>query len=178
MAKRAQDTAKSTKTDLRVKRKRKNTAIENKRVAEILNELSNFNLEKVPEEVKKQEKPNVRTSKKEPKVLDKIEGFDEIDFLQSETTEDEQPEVIENQEDVETEVVQEVEPETTATVEVEEIVDTDDDTKEDVEPVEVDSTTDSVNDAKNEPYPPVEKEKRTIKCPKASKPVKKEHKNN
>jgi hypothetical protein len=64
MAKKAQDTVKSTKTDLRVKRKRKNTAIENKRVAEILNELSNFNLEKVPEEVKKQEKPNVRTSKK------------------------------------------------------------------------------------------------------------------
>jgi len=178
MAKKAQDTVKSTKTDLRVKRKRKNTAIENKRVAEILNELSNFNLEKVPEEVKKQEKPNVRTSKKEPKVLDKIEGFDEIDFLQSETPEDEQPEVIENQEDVETEVVQEVEPETTATVEVEEMVDTDEDTKEDVEPVEVDSTTDSVNDAKNEPYPPVEKKKRTIKCPKASKPVKKEHKNN
>ena len=178
MAKKAQDTVKSTKTDLRVKRKRKNTAIENKRVAEILNELSNFNLEKVPEEVKKQEKPNVRTSKKEPKVLDKIEGFDEIDFLQSETPEDEQPKVIENQEDVETEVVQEVEPETTATVEVEEIVDTDEDTKEDVEPVEVDSTTDSVNDAKNEPYPPVEKKKRTIKCPKASKPVKKEHKNN
>ena len=178
MAKKAQDTVKSTKTDLRVKRKRKNTAIENKRVAEILNELSNFNLEKVPEEVKKQGKPNVRTSKKEPKVLDKIEGFDEIDFLQSETPEDEQPKVIENQEDVETEVVQGVEPETTATVEVEEIVDTDEDTKEDVEPVEVDSTTDSVNDAKNEPYPPVEKKKRTIKCPKASKPVKKEHKNN
>ena len=178
MAKKAQDTVKSTKTDLRVKRKRKNTAIENKRVAEILNELSNFNLEKVPEEVKKQGKPNVRTSKKEPKVLDKIEGFDEIDFLQSETPEDEQPKVIENQEDVETEVVQEVEPETTATVEVEEMVDTDEDTKEDVEPVEVDSTTDSVNDAKNEPYPPVEKKKRTIKCPKASKPVKKEHKNN
>ena len=172
MAKKAQDTAKSTKTDLRVKRKRKSTAIENRRVAEILDELSNFNLEKIQESAKTQEKPNMRISKKEPKVLGKIEGFDDIDFLPSDipdSNNDDMP-VEEPVDEVVEEVTEEENVEPIAEVEpnndVEEVLEADEPTPE----------TPDVEDAKNIAYPP-EKHKRTIRCPKAISQPKPEVKN-
>lgn len=174
MAKKAQDTAKSTKTDLRVKRKRKNTAIENRRVAEILDELSNFNLEKIQETAKAPVKPNMRVSKKEPKVLDKIEGFDEIDFLPSETSDVKSVEL-----DV-TEPVEEVTEEEIEQVKNDEVVENVEETETVENAEEVDSSNEDVelaDDPKNESYPPV-KNKRTIRCPKVNSEPKKEIKNN